>query len=214
MGVIRWTVVLWVALTLPAISQSEAPISRPSFQHAMGLLRTEPFRIDAPGVSFEALLPMTDEVQARINPEAEASLALVEFAGPGNTFLETVLFASAKVAAGTATERAFGLANLLVLRTFPRLKETFPDAQILGFSPLTVGDTPAVQVVGTYTHDKLGPAVFRHVGLMPEGRDDVLLALISVSAVRMPARNAAELENTYSGWMLRQVTFDDLPAAD
>lgn len=205
MGLIRW-ICVWLMIAVPGMAQNVEPLSRPNFKHALGLLESEPLVVEGP-IGFEALVPSTEDVTARIKRDVEGPLAVVEFAAPGNTFLETVVFTQATVDTGPPMSRAFGVANLLVLRTFGQLKETYPDARIIGFGSVMIGELDAVHAVGAYTHPQLGPTVFRHVGLLQADKRDVLLALINISAPRMPARNDAELEDTYSGWMLRNLTF-------
>jgi len=203
-----------VAFGSAAVAQDEA-LPRPKLLVATGLATTETFEQTMIGdkespVPFAVSIASSETVSARFKPEVEGALAAVEFAGPGNTFVESVVFTAATAEAEDPQDRAFALANLLVLRTFPSLIETFPDARILTFGRADVGNgLRAVQVIGTYTNGPHGPTVFRHVGMMLEGRPEVLIALINISDMRMPSRTPEHLDDTYSALALRSLRLLD-----
>lgn len=207
------------ALPLPAQERSDPP-SRPQFLAAMGLLKTGSFRVDTESVGkpvdlpFTLTLPGSDEVSARTTTDVEGAIVAVEFVGADGALIESVVFTPARVEPGPDLVRRFAMANLLVLQAFPRLSEAYDDARILGFAPVELGEIPGVHLVGTFTGPGVGQLLFRHVGMLPhENGADVAIALVTLSPDRMPIRGDDDLENTFSGWMLRNIVFDQ-PAAE
>lgn len=218
-GALGAVALLCLALSTVAYGQQQGDDrpSRPQFLEALGLLSTEPLRVDAESLGREVPLPFatkvpgSEQVRYRIKRDIEGALVGVDFAGAGNVFVESLVLTSATVNRDDESDRAFGMANLLVLRTFPGVVEAFPDARILGFGPVDLGNgIEAVQMVGTYTHERFGATVFRHVGLMPEGTDHVVVALANMSASRMPARNVDQLNDSFTGWLIRNIEFDPI----
>lgn len=218
MGV-RAVLCLALALGGPAAAQmAEDVVPRPSFLQLMGLMQTAPLEVSSEALGrpvptpFAVTVPSAQDVVAEIQTGPSGPLATVEFRDSAGRLVESVVFTEATVEAGTPEARAFAMANLLVLRSFAQLAEQRPEAQMLAFSPVEIGDVPAVQLVGTFLSDDGATIFFRHVGFLPEGRENVLVVLCNIAPHLISVRSPRELEDTYSGWMLKALEF--LPEAD
>jgi hypothetical protein len=194
--------VLALAPPAPAQQSGEGP-SRPAFLAAMGLLQTREETVRHPRAPDIVLaLPSSDQVQVRRGtpPEgAEDVVATWEFVGDGGV-LETLTLTLATVEPAPPEARRFAMANLLVLRSYAELSRRVPSARLIGFGPVgREGALDAVQAVGAFETEAGRNLVFRHVGLMAEGREEALVAIVTIDASRMPVRTDGELRDTYAG---------------
>ena len=213
-----------VLAAVQAVAQEGERLSLPGFLAAMGLLETEEVRLplggDAGDLVFD--LPSSDQVRARRNNEApgENVVAVYEFRGEDGRLVESLVLTRAEVDRGPREDRRFAMANLLVLRSFGALMEQQPGARLLGFAPVPEdGGAPdaldAVQAVGTRPgEDDAQGIVVRHVGLMSEDSDVVVVALVGIDTSRLPVRSNAELGQTYSGRVIASMRMElpDPPA--
>jgi hypothetical protein len=207
----RGALALGLLAAAPGLAQESERLSRPGFLAAMGLLETAEVRLplgeDAGTLVFD--LPSSDQVRAVRNDDApgENVVAVYEFRVADGRLVESLVLTRARVAPGPAEERRFAMANLLVLRSFGALVEQQPGARLLGFGPVTAeggapGALDAVQAIGTRPDQGGGEAqriVVRHVGLMDERSDVVVVALVGIDSARLPVQNDAELGQTYTG---------------
>lgn len=202
-----------ILLAAPLPAQQMDPAPRPGFLGAMGLLEQTPFPVTTESMgkpvarNFSIDLPSSSQVDYRTRTDAEGTLLAVEFVTSAGGFVESIIFTEAKLAQGELQDRMFATANILVLSAFPALQQSYPDARILGFGATSVAGMPAVQLIGTHRGSPLGPVLFRLVGYLPPGSADTVVALASLSAVRMPAQGDAQLVDSYSGMTLESLKF-------
>ncbi|MEO1680804.1 MAG: hypothetical protein AAFU80_21875 [Pseudomonadota bacterium] len=202
--------VLSLGLSQPASAQdSLEPLSRPNLMTAMGLVEIESVEVstDAGGAplpfTLSLDLPTADglRIVPQDVPEDEGTvLAGFDFVTEDGVLAETLLLTRAQVEIADPEARKFAMANLLVLRAFPALRESYPDARMIGFGPIERDDDlVAVQMVGSFTTGESAQIVFRQIGLMDDGSEDVIIAIIYVNTALLPVRNPADIANTYGG---------------
>jgi hypothetical protein len=126
-------------------------------------------------------------------------LAAWDFLTEGDRLVESLIVTTGTVEPAPRETRLFTMANLLVLRSFPQIAEQFGSARLLAFGPVSREDgLDAVQMIGQFDPEPGRRIVFRHVGLMEDGREDVLIAIVNVDAGVLTVRNDAELLDTYA----------------
>jgi len=201
-----------VASAWSAWGQEE--VGRPKILAALGLLQQTELVVDsaflgrATPTPFRLTLPASEGVTVSANPEVDGALVVINFTTQDGRLAETVLLTEGTTPVVPPMERAFAMANSLVFQSFPNFRTRWPTAQIAGFGPMTVGDMPAVQLVGTFETPEGAPLVFRHVGILPNDQPETLVAFIAISPDIIPVPNNAALDESYSGWMLQ--TFEVL----
>ncbi len=193
-----------VALAPAARAQQDDGLARPKLLAAMGLLETEEALVRhpvAPDVSLD--IPSSDEVRATrvdVPPEQEDVAASWEFTAEGRGVVETLTLTIARIDPAEPLLRQFAMANLLVLRSYAEIARRFPGARLIAFGPVPRDDAlTAVQTVGNFEMEDGRNLVFRHVGLMEEGREQALVAIVNIDPDHLPMRNDAELVDTYAG---------------
>ncbi|MDT0681430.1 hypothetical protein RM543_01940 [Roseicyclus sp. F158] len=200
------------ATALPAVAQQTERPPRPEFLSAMGLLETDRTEIrdavsdldvDQP---FALEVPRAEGVVVQDDP-GPARLFAVNFLTEDGVFIESLSITGAEIEAEDEDGRQFALANLLVLRSFPALRDVFPDAEILAFGPAEFEGFDAVQMVGRFTEPQAGEILFRHVGLMKPDGTDALVAISNIRPAMMPVANDEQFADTYSGWTLGTLEF-------
>lgn len=196
-----------------ALAQQIDPAPRPNFLAAMGLLEQTTLSITTEAMDqpvkrpFSIELPSSGQIEARTKAGADGSILAVEFVTPDGSFVESIIFTDAQVEVGDPQNRLFAMANLLVLKAFPAIGKAYSDARILGFGATKVAGLPAVQLLGTHSASPLGPVLFRIVGFLSPDSADTVVALASLSAIRMPARGDQQLLDSFSGMTLESLKF-------
>lgn len=214
---LRWIGLAALALSLAAggaaAQQETDSVSRPTFLAAMGLLDSERVTVDEALVgkpveaAFSVSLPTSQQIDVVAKTDMPGALFGVDFGTKAGIFAESIAFTPARIDFGPPEQRAFAMANLLVLRAFASLKDSWPDAQMLGFAPIEIGGMPAVHLYGTFTGPSETQLVFRHVGFLPEDREETIVALATISPAIIPVTNNASLDDTFSGWTLDSLAF-------
>ena len=193
-----------LALAPAARAQDDDGLARPKLLAAMGLLETEEAVVRHPvAPDFSLEIPSSGEVRVEridVPPEQEDVVASWEFRTGGQGAVETLTLTIARIDPAEPVLRQFAMANLLVLRSYAEIARRFPGARLIAFGPVPRDDAlTAVQTVGNFETEDGRNLVFRHVGLMEEGREEALVAIVNIDPERMPIRNDAELVDTYAG---------------
>ena len=191
-------------------AQQDDDLARPKLLAAMGLLEAAEATVRHPAApDFTIALPGSDDVRVeRLDvPEGQTDvLASWEFRAEGVGVIETLTLTMARVDPAERVLRQFAMANLLVLRSYAEIARQFPGARLLAFGPvMRDDDLSAVQAIGNFATEDGRRLVFRHVGLMDEGRAEALVAIINIDPERMPVRNDAEVLDTYAGRALQSL---------
>ena len=208
---------LALALATPAAAQEEEGPSRPALLAAVGLLQTESVTVEPEtGPAFTLELPSSEQVRP-VRREREGVgpdvLAAWDFVTGEDRLVESLIVTTGTVEPAPRETRLFTMANLLVLRSFPQIAAQFDSARLLAFGPVARDDgLAAVQMVGQFDPEPGRRIVFRHVGLMEEGRAAVLIAIINVDAGVLNVRSDAELLDTYASRALASLRL--LPEED
>ena len=196
------------ALASAGHAQDDA-LSRPGFLEAMGLLETREETIRHPEApDFSISLPESEDVEVRraeAPPDAPDFVAAWEFLGDEGP-VETLTLTLARVDTAEPEARRFAMANLLVLRSYPEIARRVPNARLTGFGPLARDDDlTAVQAFGAFETEGGRSLIFRHVGLMEEGRRETLVAIVNTDAARLPVRTEQDLYDTYAGHAIASI---------
>ncbi|MEE4118802.1 MAG: hypothetical protein V2I65_07290 [Paracoccaceae bacterium] len=211
-----------VALAPVVQAQQDDGIARPNLLAAMGLLDSEEAIVRHPQApDFAISVHSSDEVTAeRLDvPQTEEDvIASWEFRTGEGAVVETLTLTVARIDLAEPILRQFAMANLLVLRSYAEIARRFPGARLIAFGPVAREDgLSAVQTVGNFETGEGRALVFRHVGLMAEGREQALVAIVNIDPERMPVRSDAELVDTFAGRALdslRLVGEDGAPPSE
>ena len=208
---------LALALAAPAAAQDQDGPSRPALLAAVGLLQTETVTVTPEeGPAFTLELPSSEQVRPVRREMEEAGpdlLAAWDFVTGDDRLVESLIVTTGTVESAPRETRLFTMANLLVLRSFPQLASQYQSARLLAFGPVARDDAlDAVQMIGQFDPEPGRRIVFRHVGLMEAGREDVLIAIVNVNAGVLNVRNDAELLDTYASRALASLRL--LPEQD
>lgn len=193
-----------VALAPAAQAQQDASVARPNLLAAMGLLESEEATVrHARAPDFAISVPSSDEVTAErldVPQNEEDVIAAWEFRTGEGAVVETLTLTVARIDLAEPVVRQFAMANLLVLRSYAEIARQFPGARLIAFGPVAREDgLSAVQTVGNFETGEGRALVFRHVGLMADGREQALVAIVNIDPERMPVRSDAELIDTFAG---------------
>jgi hypothetical protein len=184
----------------------------------MGLLDTAEATVahpDAPDLTLR--IPSSEQVEARRDEGApeEDFLAAWDFVSADGLLVETLALTRATVELGDAETRRFAMANLLVLRSYAQLAARYPGARLVAFGPVEREDgLDAVHAVGNFETEGGTRLIFRHVGLMREGQEEAIVAIISINPALMPVRTDAQLFDTYAGRTLASLRFGPAETGD
>ncbi|RDC73802.1 hypothetical protein DLJ49_06740 [Rhodovulum sp. 12E13] len=210
-----------VALAPAAQAQQDASVARPNLLAAMGLLDSEEATVRHPRApDFAISVPSSDEVTAErldVPQNEDDVVAAWEFRTGEGAVVETLTLTVARIDPAEPVVRQFAMANLLVLRSYAEIARQFPGARLIAFGPVAREDgLSAVQTVGNFETGEGRALVFRHVGLMAEGREQALVAIVNIDPERMPVRSDSELVDTFAGRALGSLRLvedgGDLPA--
>ena len=193
-----------VALAPGAQAQQDSSVARPNLLAAMGLLESEAATVrHARAPDFAISVPSSDEVTAErldVPQNEDDVIAAWEFRTGEGAVVETLTLTVARIDLAEPVVRQFAMANLLVLRSYAEIARQFPGARLIAFGPVAREDgLSAVQTVGNFETGDGRALVFRHVGLMAEGREQALVAIVNIDPERMPVRSDAELIDTFAG---------------
>jgi hypothetical protein len=193
-----------VALAPGAQAQQDSSVARPNLLAAMGLLQSEAATVrHARAPDFAISVPSSDEVTAErldVPQNEDDVIAAWEFRTGEGAVVETLTLTVARIDLAEPVVRQFAMANLLVLRSYAEIARQFPGARLIAFGPVAREDgLSAVQTVGNFETGEGRALVFRHVGLMAEGREQALVAIVNIDPERMPVRSDAELVDTFAG---------------
>ncbi len=211
-----------VALAPVAQAQQDDGVARPNLLAAMGLLDSEEATVRHPQYpDFAISVPSSDEVTAErldVPQNEEDVIASWEFRTGEGAVVETLTLTVARIDLAEPVLRQFAMANLLVLRSYAEIARRFPGARLIAFGPVEREDgLSAVQTVGNFETGDGRALVFRHVGLMAEGREQALVAIVNIDPERMPVRSDDDLVDTFAGRALeslRLVEEDGAPPAE
>lgn len=211
-----------VALAPVAQAQQDDGVARPNLLAAMGLLDSEEATVrHSEYPDFAISVPSSDEVTAErldVPQNEEDVIASWEFRTGEGAVVETLTLTVARIDLAEPVLRQFAMANLLVLRSYAEIARRFPGARLIAFGPVEREDgLSAVQTVGNFETGDGRALVFRHVGLMAEGREQALVAIVNIDPERMPVRSDDDLVDTFAGRALeslRLVEEDGAPPAE
>lgn len=203
---------LFAAGLAATAAAQESDVARPGFLAAMGLLDRETVTIEHPiAPDFTIDLPRAEGMDVtRMDAPSGARdfIAAWEFVQDG--LVETLTLTAAEIEPAPKETRQFAMANLLVLRSYGELAKSVEDSQLLTFGPVQrEDDLTAVQAVGAFATEGGRRIVFRHIGLMAEGRPEAIVAILNIDPTRLTVRSETQLHDTYGGLAVASIRLTD-----
>lgn len=160
---------------------------------------------------FDFLLPQdSDALQVIVRPGDDPSYLTVFLGQPEGALVETVSFLNIPVPEVETEQRLGGIARAMQDMFFPMLTERHVEPSIMHISELTLGDYPAVELLGRYVEGGergRGQIYVRMLGILPPAGENTLLAYSLMNASILKPETTTDLARGFGGYIKRSLQF-------
>lgn len=148
---------------------------------------------------FELIVPTSDDFRTLLDNKPKGGFAKFTFATPDNGFIENMHLVEFNLPVETPDQRLPKLAKMLSEQGFAAAVQGFENPDLKGSRAITIGQLPAVEVIGTYVDPANGPMYLRLVGVPHPALPHGVFAIMNIHAQRQPVQNPDGLAETLSG---------------
>lgn len=160
---------------------------------------------------FDFLLPQdSDALHVVVQPANDPAYMTIFLGQPEGALVETVAFLNLPVPEASTEQRLGAIARAMQDVFFPMLTQRHVEPSIMQISELTLGDYPAVELLGRYVEGGergRGQMYVRMLGILPPAGENTLLAYSLMNAAILQPETTTDLARGFGGYIKRSLHF-------
>ncbi len=160
---------------------------------------------------FDFLLPDdSDALRVVVRPGDDPSYMTIFLGQPGGALVETVSFLHVPVPEASTEQRIGGIGRAMQDVFFPMLTQRHSEASVMRVTDAMLGPYPAVELLGRYEEggeSGRGLIYVRMLGILPPAGENTLLLYSLMNAGILKPETAADLANSFGGYIARSLQF-------